>query len=407
MKRHLVSLILVAATVLAAGCTPATPIAGTPATVRIGIAGPFTGPTAKLGELVKFGSEMAAEEVNAAGGVNVGGNKIPIELYFGDTTDQIEATVAVTERLITQDQVYGIVGYVHSSPALAAMEVAQGHKIPVIDTVATTSQIAQRIGEGNAKGETQYGFQLSPTSYDRGLSEAAAAIDLVHPRILCSILANNDLGRDIDKYTREYFAKHAPDATWAVVEFPDVNATEYYSEINKVVNAKCDIVFVSMSGVSTSAFTKQFVELRPKAVPIFDGSEFAQPEFLVQFGDIAEGWLVNLVWSNEAPVTSKTIDFVKKWQAKHGFLPSYIEAQQYEGVLTMVAAIEAAGSLNADSIQQALLHIEFEGVTGIIKFTADDHRVLRELVIAQIQDKKHVVVWPEHAKTGEYIAASP
>ena len=78
--------------------------------VRMGLHGPFTGPVAYSGELMKKGFLLAVDEVNRGGGIKIGGKMIKIKEFVEDDRATPAEGVAVTEKLITRDQVHAVVG---------------------------------------------------------------------------------------------------------------------------------------------------------------------------------------------------------------------------------------------------------------------------------------------------------
>lgn len=89
------------------------------ADIVIGVAGPFTGPNATYGDQYWHGATQAADDINAAGGIN--GEKI--KLVQGDDACEPKQAVAVANRLVDQDKVNAVVGHFCSSSTMPASEV--------------------------------------------------------------------------------------------------------------------------------------------------------------------------------------------------------------------------------------------------------------------------------------------
>ena len=98
--------------------------------IRIGIVSPLTGPAAKFGQAQqKNAITMAAEDVNAAGGIkSLGGAKI--KLFFGDTRGEADTGVTETERLITRDKVHALIGAFQSGVGFPSSAMAEKHQVP-------------------------------------------------------------------------------------------------------------------------------------------------------------------------------------------------------------------------------------------------------------------------------------
>jgi len=115
------------------------------ADIVIGVAGPFTGPNATYGDQYWHGATQAAEDINAAGGIN--GEKI--KLVQGDDACEPKQAVSVANRLVDQDKVKAVVGHFCSSSTMPASEVYNDAGVLAITPGSTNPQITERgIGNG-------------------------------------------------------------------------------------------------------------------------------------------------------------------------------------------------------------------------------------------------------------------
>src|SRR5437773_10047906 len=102
----------------------------------------MTGPTAKFGQAQKNALTMAADDVNAAGGIkSLGGAKI--KLVFGDTRGEADTGVTETERLITREKVHALIGAFPSGAGCPSSAMAEPHQVPWM-TVGTFDNMTQR-----------------------------------------------------------------------------------------------------------------------------------------------------------------------------------------------------------------------------------------------------------------------
>lgn len=110
--------------------------------VGIGIIVPLSPPGDPVGgQLIRRGSEMGVDAVNAAGGV-LGGRKL--KLYVEDGQGKPEATVAAYRRLVSEDKVVFVTGFFDSSPAIAANEVAKEMGVPTMAVQASAADITAK-----------------------------------------------------------------------------------------------------------------------------------------------------------------------------------------------------------------------------------------------------------------------
>jgi branched-chain amino acid transport system substrate-binding protein len=108
--------------------------------VKIAVAGPMTGGAASYGEEMKKGAQMAADDINAAGGIN--GKKI--ELVFGDDSCEPKQAVAVASRLVEKDKVAAVVGHFCSSSTMPASDVYAEADMLMITPASTNPKVTDR-----------------------------------------------------------------------------------------------------------------------------------------------------------------------------------------------------------------------------------------------------------------------
>jgi len=125
---------------LAAGLSLSGGLASAADTIKIGVAGPMTGGNAAFGEQFWRGASQAADDINAAGGID--GKKI--ELVKGDDACEPKQAVAVANRLIDQDKVAAVIGHFCSSSTIPASEVYADANIVVITPGSTNPKVTER-----------------------------------------------------------------------------------------------------------------------------------------------------------------------------------------------------------------------------------------------------------------------
>lgn len=133
-----------------AGMRPSGRTALTGEPIRIGAIYALSGNNAAIGTNILRGIDFAAEDINAAGGVD----GRPIEIIRGDTQGDEEVARAVAKRLITEEQVHAIVGCHQSTLTEIVAEVCEEYHIPMITAISTVDSISTHHNE--------YFFRLCP-----------------------------------------------------------------------------------------------------------------------------------------------------------------------------------------------------------------------------------------------------
>ncbi len=129
-----------------------------PETVKIGINAPLTGDIPKVGEGTKFAAQMWLEDVNAAGGIEVGGKKYKVELVIEDNESKAESAVKANVKLITEDEVLAIVGPQSSKQAVPAGGKANEMGTPMVSPWSTNPSTTRSApGAISARGASRAG----------------------------------------------------------------------------------------------------------------------------------------------------------------------------------------------------------------------------------------------------------
>src|SRR5262245_61105828 len=139
-----------------------------PKTFKVGVVHPVTGPLAEPGQACRVGAQMAADAVNAAGGIKaLGGTRL--ELLLGDTTTKPEVGRTEAERVISQGAQM-LLGSFDSGSTAAMVPVAQQRHVPFLVDIAAadpiTANVARSVKEGQQK--VQYVYRNFPTGSSFG-----------------------------------------------------------------------------------------------------------------------------------------------------------------------------------------------------------------------------------------------
>src|SRR5262249_51058461 len=157
--------VAVAGAAIAAGPRP---LRAQPKTFRIGAVHPVTGPLAEPGQACRLGAQLAAEAVNAAGGIKSKGG-LQLELITGDTQSKPENGRVEAERLVN-DGSKMLLGSFDSGSTAAMVSVAQQKRVPFLIDIAAadpiTANVAKAVKEGQQK--VQYVYRNFPTGSSFG-----------------------------------------------------------------------------------------------------------------------------------------------------------------------------------------------------------------------------------------------
>jgi len=327
------------------------------ADIKIGIAEALTGGAAQYGVAIRNGFQLAADEINAKGGVN--GNKIA--LVIEDEQAKKEEGINVFKKLIFQDKVLMIFGPTLSNSFFAAAPVANAAKTVVFGTSVTANGITD-IGP--------YAFRNSVMESDVLPITVATATKHYKLQKVAVIYGNDDAftksGYDVFKKVLE--EQKLPVTTTETYVKGDV---DFKAQLTKIKGSNPDAIVCSCLAEEAANIMLQARGLGIKA-PFIGGNGFNSPK-LFEISKLAgEGTFVGSPWSNTNPAPANKA-FVAAYQQKFGSEPNQFAAQGYDALHIAAAAlkdVKLTGDIAADreALKNALPKASINGATGPFKF---------------------------------------
>jgi branched-chain amino acid transport system substrate-binding protein len=357
------------------------------AQTKIGVIEPLTGAAAASGNYVTNGAKIAADEINAKGGVL--GQKI--ELVIEDNKSNPTEAAAVAEKLIVRDKVPVLMGAWGSSFTLAVMPKLMEYKVPMLVETSSSGKITT---SGNP-----YIFRISPPSAVE--AEAfAPKVKGIGIKKVDFLVVNNDWGRGAaDDFGKMYKAKGVE---VGLVETMDQAAQDMSAQLNKIKNSDADTLMITTAVEQLTLIFKQAAALGLKKRIITTGGSQNPDQLIEQAGAAANGTMHLATFAPWAPESTPNPDmtrkFIEEWK-KRGFqFAGVTESYRgYDGIRTIAAAIEKAGKAEPEAIRAAFWQVELPGMNGKIKFNKagpegkESGQSIPNVYLIRIEDGKVVV----------------
>src|SRR5262245_46692481 len=273
--------------------------------IKIGHLTPRTGFLGPLGDFAVQGIQLAAEEINAAGGVN--GRKI--ELVLEDSVNPQTAS-AKAERLIERDKVAMLIGEISSASGLAIGQVAKRTRTVFINTGCNSDAL-----RGSDCNQYMFHIEGANSMYVQAVGTYLLKENLVRGKKWYSLTADYAFGHDLLKVAKMFMEKNG--GQFAADELVPTDASEFSPCLRKIRQSRPDIVISNLAGNQITNFLKQY-------------SEYGLPFPVVGFAfDTAVAWGLGkgnfsgvwpLVWHHlvDTP-TSKA--YIAAFQKKYNKLP--------------------------------------------------------------------------------------
>ena len=327
------------------------------ADIKIGVTEALTGGAAQYGVAIRNGFQLAADEINAKGGVN--GNKIA--LVIEDEQGKKEEAINVYKKLIFQDKVLMIFGPTLSNSMFAAGPVANGAKTVAFGTSNTANGITD-IGP--------YIFRNSVMESDVLPVTMAAAVKHYGIKKVAVIYGNDDAftkgGYDVFKKVLE--DQKIPVTSTETYVKGDV---DFKAQLTKIKGTNPDAIVCSCLAEEAANIILQARGLGIKA-PFIGGNGLNSPKVFEVSKLAGEGTFVGSPWANTNPSATNQ-HFVSAYKGKYGSEPNQFSAQAYDAMYIAAAALKSiklSGNLEADrqAMRDALPKVSFNGATGPFKF---------------------------------------
>jgi ABC-type branched-subunit amino acid transport system substrate-binding protein len=308
-------------------------------------------------------TEMAVDEINEAGGIL--GKEV--ELVFGDTEGLPERGTAVTERLITQNNVVGLTGEFHSAVALTEMEVAHKYGVPVVFAEPWADEVT---GAGYPEI-----FRLAP-SIEYYSSIATNYMVEVGWEDIVFVVEDTDYGHlQAEGWVGQLEAAGITDVE---VIYADTATEDYTPILQRIQQDPPDLLAGVITGIGNSRMVRQACEigLAPTAETAYYASSDAQydEDFWENVGDCGQYVFFTFVGLPETVWNEKTAAFVTAFEERYDHTPGAPSMEAYDATYMLLNAIEEAGTTEPQAVIEALENIEMTGVLGDLwfEYTSDN-----------------------------------
>ena len=378
-------------------------------TIKIGVIGPM-----KFVQGIGHwnGAVLAAEQINARGGVKVGDKMMEIELVQADSNEFINVTDATNamERLITQDRVNFVVGGFRSEAVLPMQDIACEHKVIFIGCGAAHPQLCSRVAENYDL--YKYFFRGTPFNSTYLVRTAFVHLDYVAgilkkelkiPKIKVAVVAEKAMWADPMVKTCEAVIPQKGmvlAGTWR----PSATATDVSAELSAIQRSGAHVLFTIFSSSVGIPFARQAGELKIPAVQVGINVEGQKDSFMQATQGKGDYVMTSNTYCQGVESNELTKAFVDAYVKKFGETPTYTSDTYSAIMYGLVPSIEEAGTLKSDKVVSILENRVYKTTSGTVKYMKDpDGKPLHDLtwgpgyltgIATQWQNGKLVGVWP-------------
>ena len=386
MTRHLTHLALALLTSLTAWSCAAQAADD----VRIGAPLALTGSLADEGKKQALAYDLWLARVNAAGGIDVDGQKKKVTLLTYDYQSDSKRAQQLAEKLITDDKVHVVMAPFGSGHTKIVAGVAERYGVPVVASVASSESVYDQ-GFKNLFGT------LAPNS---GLVDAMLTLfTREHPTLKkVAILGRDDVfPRDMAETLRTRAGTAGLEVVYS--EFYSNGTIDHSAALAKIKGLAPDWIYITGYSQDLILARKQMhdIGLTAPIVTMITGPAYR--EFIEGLGPLAEGvtsvtWWHHTTTYESDDVWGSTKAFYEDFKSHESSDPDYIHASSAAALVAVQKAIEAAGSLEPAKISSALRTLNLATFYGPIVFDEHGMNAARDLPILQVQGQEVKVLFP-------------
>jgi branched-chain amino acid transport system substrate-binding protein len=380
---------------IAPGCRRQAPMEASATTVRVGVITAITGAQAAFGQAHQRGYAIALEEINAEGGV-LGR---PIELDTYDDQSRPDIALQGVSKLVDRDGVPVVLGSYSSESSLALVPAVTRKQVPLVMPTATADNILDQ--------KSRWVFRLCAGSGDYAAAMAGFLQKHGTPKSIAIVYENTNFGQSQAAAMR----MAASEAGIAVVddEAYGAGSLTYSPMLQRVKEKKPEVLYFASYLLDATTLMRQSrqVDLNARFFTAA-GTGFSATEFPTEdrgagkdaeYTIAASQWVPQVSWPGAR-------EFDEKFFARYGAHPAYHAMQAYAALRVAVAAIRQANKADPAAVRDALASIHLESAFGPIRF-AENGQNQHPVVITQVQNGKHVVVWPQDVAVAQVVSTPP
>jgi len=351
--------------------------------IKIGFVSTFSGPQAAIGEDMRRSVELAKEHL----GGKMGG--VPFEIIYEDDQFKPDVGKQKSEKLVQQDKVNVVAGYIWSNVLLASLKTVtdEGDTI-LISSNAGPSQIAGELCNKNFFS-TSWNNDQTPMAMGQYLQEKGV-------KSLYLMAGNYAAGKDMLAGVKRTFKGEIKGED--LTKWPD--QLDFSAELAKIRAAKPDGIFIFYPGAHGVQFLQQYVQAGLKGtIPLYQVFSI-DAITLPQQGELALGTLGAQEWVNDLPNDANK-RYVADFKKKHNVYPSYYGAQSYDAIMLIASAAEALkGDLsNKDKVRAEMKKANFKSLRGDFKYNTNQFPIQNFYIQEAVKD-------PEGMMTVKTIATA-
>ena len=430
MKYAVLFIVIILIAAFFAGCTQQQVTTAAPSVIKIGIIASLTGPASNVGTNMWQSAQVAADKINADGGVTLkDGSKAQLKLIVGDDESTQQGGQKAATKLITDDKVDILVGGYSSAVTSAYEQTIAEYKVPYIVTGASSPKITHRTDI-----DTSYIFHHCPTTDTYGQYTTKFIDQVARPAVnkkigaaadrpfrLALLYQDTAFGQGVQSAVNDTITKNKLNIVLVSQQSFKMGESDFHTPLTIIKAVNPDAVYLAaFPNEGAPAITQARKDIGLNTIFLnVENNDNAQ--FYKDLGQYGEGAVIESRFSPYTAPVGAVADaqnaFKQSYFAKFGTYPDMMGASTYEGVFIAAQAIGNTGTADKATVRQALVDLKMPQVIEAmndktISFSLDFRESTFDLWMEQLSynatigETRPAIVWPDNLKTTNFILPS-
>jgi len=347
--------------------------------IKIGVVTPLSGTYAGIGQQVKWGLDLAAAQINSAGGVM--GRKL--ELIYEDEEANPAVAVQKAEKLLQVSKVDFLTGTVNSGSTLAVGQVAERNG----RLIATTVSFADSITGDKCSPNV---FRVNARA---GMQSAALADWMAQTKPNANVFylgPDYEMGRSTVAAFKS--AAEAKGAKSVGEVFAPLDNKDYSPFFGQMRAARPTVIYTSVAGNDTVRLFSQMAEFGlNRNVQVVGASGTVTSQNLPAIGKAGDGFVTGVGYSPNLD-TPENKKFVSEFEAANKAKPDLYGADSYGVLFLYKAAAEKAKSTDTEKLREAMRGMQWATPQGVKTIRAGDHQAMQDMYAVRVNNGQFEIV---------------
>ena len=347
--------------------------------IRVGVVTPLSGTYAGIGQQVKWGLDLAAAQINAAGGVM--GRKL--ELVYEDEEANPAVATQKAEKLFQVGKVDFLTGTVNSGSTLAVGQVAERNNRLIATTVSFADSItADKCSPNVFRVNARAGMQSAALADWMASTQKNANVFYLGP--------DYEMGRSTVAAFKA--AAEGKGAKTAGEVFAPLDNKDYSPYFGQIRGARPTVIYTSVAGNDTVRLFTQMAEFGVnRNVQVVGASGTVTSQNLGAIGKAADGFVTGVGYSSSID-SQENRKFVADFEAANKSKPDLYGADSYGVLFFYKAAVEKAKSTDTDKVREAMRGLQWATPQGTKTMRAGDHQAMQEMYAVKVEGGQFRIV---------------